>query len=112
MRRFQRRNNALEARENLQRTQGLIIRGAHVFGAAAMLEPGMLGADAGIIEPGRDRMRGGDLSGAILKHVRKCSLQHSGLAALEAGSVLAERGAAAAGFNPDESYFFIGNEGV
>ena len=62
----------------------------------------MLGADARVVEPGRDTVRIGDLPALILQHIRVCAVQDAGAAGLERGGVVAKRRAATAGFDADQ----------
>src|SRR3546814_17514589 len=62
-----------------------------IFDAAALVEPAMFGADAGIIEPGRDRMRLGDLAVVVLEEIGAVAVEHAGYAAVEARGVGAGR---------------------
>ena len=50
----------------------LIIIDRHIFGAAAVFQLAMFRADAGIIQPGRNRMRLDDLPIRILHQVDAC----------------------------------------
>ena len=47
-------------------------------------ERGVLGPDAGVVEPGRDRVRVGDLAVVVGEHRRARAVQHAGAAAAEA----------------------------
>src|SRR5690606_31789326 len=58
---LQRRDDAFQPAEGLEGRQRLVIGHADIFGAALLLEPGMFRADAGIVEPGADRMPFQDL---------------------------------------------------
>jgi len=49
---------------------------AKYSGAALVGEPGVFGADGGIIEPGGNGMRGGDLAVGVLQDVSVRTLQH------------------------------------
>ena len=62
MRRFQRRDDAFEPRAELEGVERLVVGDRDILDALLLVEPGMLGADAGIVEPGRDRMRVDDLA--------------------------------------------------
>ena len=54
---LQRRNDPFGAAQQLERGQCLDVGDAGVVDPADLLEPRMLGADAGIIEPRADRVR-------------------------------------------------------
>ena len=56
--------------------------------APAVAQPGVLGADAGIVEPGGDRVRVADLSGLVLQQVRLVAVQHADLPGRERRRVL------------------------
>src|SRR6056300_1823863 len=62
MRCLKRRNDSLDLRYLMKRSQGLIISGAHVVGTTNIFEVGMLRTDAWIIKTGRHRMRVCDLT--------------------------------------------------
>src|SRR5690606_26672512 len=56
MARLQRRDDALETGEKLERLERLMIEDRNIFDPATVLQPRMLRADARIVEAGRDRM--------------------------------------------------------
>src|SRR5258707_2841409 len=56
MRRLERGNDALEARAELERRQGLLVGGRKIFHPLDVVEPGVFRANAGIIEAGGDRV--------------------------------------------------------
>src|SRR2546429_6869711 len=78
-----------------------------IFGAALIGEPGVLGADGGIVEAGGNGMRRGDLDVFILQNVSVSALENTGaragktLMGAEASRELAEFSATATGFEPD-----------
>src|SRR5206468_10402752 len=82
-----------------------------IFSAALVGEPGVLGADRGIVEAGRDGMRGGDLAVFVLQNVGVSSLQNAGarsgktLMRGKAGGVFAKLTAATVGF--DANHFHV-----
>ena len=78
-----------------------------VFGAAGVVQHGVLGPDGRIVETRRDGMRERDLAVFILQHIGVGALQHSRRAALEPRRVLAQRRAAAAGLDADEPHFAV-----
>src|SRR6266550_5750206 len=55
--RFERRDDTLDAAALVECRERLVVGDRDVFGAAAVLEPGMLRTDSGIIQTGRDGMR-------------------------------------------------------
>jgi hypothetical protein len=44
-----------------------LIGGGDVFGAALIVQPGVLGSDGGVVESGGDGVGEGDLSGGVLQ---------------------------------------------
>ena len=54
---FERGDDPLGAREQLQRVQRLAVRDADVLRVVGVREPCEFGADAGVIQPRRDRVR-------------------------------------------------------
>src|SRR5207302_11263317 len=56
MSRLERRKDALGAGEVAEGGERLLVRGAHIFGAAGVAEERMLWADARVVEAGRDRV--------------------------------------------------------
>ena len=54
MRRLQRGYDALGPTQQLEGLERLVVGDGGVFDAADVLQPSMLGADAGIVEAGRD----------------------------------------------------------
>src|SRR5579862_6297245 len=70
MRRFECGNDAFDAAARMKRRQRLVVGDRHVLRAAGVLEPRMLGSDAGIIETGRDRVRLPDLTVRVLQQIR------------------------------------------
>src|SRR5207237_4446170 len=52
----------------------------------------------------------GDLTVAILQHIRKCSLKNTWAATIEPGGVLAQFFSATAGLHADELHFLVAQE--
>ena len=77
VRRFQRRNDAFELGEKLERVERLVVGGREKGDAADIVEPGVFGADAGIIETGRDRMRFVDLAVLVHQEIGAIAVQHA-----------------------------------
>jgi hypothetical protein len=100
---FQRRDDALGAAQVVEGLQRLVVGDAHVFGAADVLQPGVLGADAGVVQAGADAVRLGDLAVVVLQHVGAVAVQHAGAAALQRGRVLAAVQAFAGRFDADQA---------
>src|SRR4051794_26435082 len=67
----------------------------------------MLGADGCVVESGRDGVGGRDLAVVILKHIGISALQDARSTTAETCGMLAERGTAASGFDPDEPHLAI-----
>src|SRR5690625_8027523 len=83
--RFKGRDDALGPAGELEGVQRLLIRRAHIFDAAGLVEPGMSGADAGVIEPGRERTALLDLPISVLKQMRAVADEHARPAAAKRG---------------------------
>ena len=82
-----------------------------VFDAAELVQPGMLGADAGVVEAGGDRVRLVDLAVRVLEQVGAVAVQHAGAAAGQRGGVLAAVEAAAGGFDAEHPDVGVVEEG-
>ena len=98
---FQRGNNAFRAAQVVKSGQRFSIRNTHIFSAARVFQPGVFGADAGIIQPGADAVGFNNLPVVILQHVGAVAVQHAGAAALQTGGVLAAVQSAPGGFHAD-----------
>ena len=57
VRRLERRQDALRGRKAVKRGECLLVRRRHVLGPAGVAQVRMLGADARVVEAGRDRVR-------------------------------------------------------
>src|SRR3954470_21593822 len=79
MRRLERRDDAFEPACQLERLQCLFVGYRDVLHVAKLVEPGMLGTDAGVIEAGGDRMRVADLSVPVLQQIGAVSVQYTRL---------------------------------
>ena len=88
---LERRDDALEPRDQLVRLDRVVVLDRDVRRAAAVAQPGVLGTRARVVEPGRDRVRLLDLAVVVLEHRRQRAVQDAGQAAR------GERGAVAAG---------------
>src|SRR4029077_1725120 len=73
---FERRNNAFRAREQARGIESGLIGDGGIFGEVLVGEPGMLGPDGGIVEPGGNRMSSRDLAVFILQDVSVSSLKN------------------------------------
>src|SRR5581483_12288066 len=78
VRRFERRDDALKPRAALERLERLAIRNREVARPAGVPQPRVLGAAAGVIEPGGDGMRLEDLPVLVLHDRREGAVQHAG----------------------------------
>src|SRR3546814_16605058 len=63
---FERGDDAFGPAAELEGVERLLVGDGVIFDAAALVEPATVGADAGIIEPGRDRTRRGVWAVAVL----------------------------------------------
>src|SRR6266581_4231256 len=91
----------------MERSERLVVGCRDVFGAAAVLEPGVLRSDTRVIEPGGDRMRLGDLAVRVLQQVRAVAVQYPRLSGAQRRGVSSGGQALARGLDADELYFFI-----
>src|SRR5579863_582556 len=107
MGRFKRRNDAFRAGQLPGCRQRFRIRGRSVFGAVTVMQPGVLGADGGVIQTGRNRVRQRNLAIGILKHIAMCPMQHAGRAARESRGVFAQPAAAPSGLDSDQLHVFV-----
>src|SRR5437016_14056780 len=113
---LQRGNDAFGAGEKSGGIESSLIGDGGIFGAALIGEPGMLGADGGVVEAGGDGMRCGDLAVFILQDVSVSPLENAGARSCkslmrgEARGVFAELTAAAAGFNADHFHVRVGQK--
>jgi hypothetical protein len=71
------------------------------------MEHGVLGADRGIVESGRDGVRERNLTGCVLKDVREGALENAGEASVETRGVIAELLATTSGFDTNELYTLV-----
>ena len=110
--RLERRNDAFEAAQIVERLERLVIGHRDVFGAATVLEPGVLGTHAGIIETGGNRVRLDDLAVLILQQIGAVAVQHAGLAGAQRRGVLAALQPVARGLDADQAHRLFGNVGI
>ena len=89
-----------------------VIGHRHVACAAAILEPGVLRTDAGVIETGRDGMGFADLPVGILQHIRAVAVQHAHASCGERRGVMPGGNALACRFNAHQAGIRQGNVGV
>ena len=72
---LERRDDALEPRDGLERVERLAVGDRLVAGPAGVAEVGVLRAGAGVVEPGRDRVRLEDLAVLVLHDRRERAVQ-------------------------------------
>jgi hypothetical protein len=111
---LERAQDALGAGQALERGQRVGVGARHVAGAPAVLPVGVLGADARIVEAGRDRVRLGDLADlralAVREHVRLRAVQDADAAGAERGGVARGLDAVARRLDTDEVHALVGDE--
>src|SRR2546423_15009838 len=81
MRALQRWNDALQPGCLMERGQRLLIGDACVLGALLVVQEGVLGPNAGVIQAGGDGMRRQHLAVLVLEQVAERAVQHAGTAA-------------------------------
>src|SRR5262249_44741779 len=81
MRGLECRDDALEARAELKSDERLVIGSRKIFHALQIVEPRMLGTNAGIVESRRDRMRLLDLAVMDHQEIRPIAGKPAGMAA-------------------------------
>src|SRR5216684_425269 len=111
MRGLERRNDALAAAQIVERGDGFRVVDGYVLSPAGVLEPGVLGAYARVIQPRRDRMRLADLAVFVLKQVGAVSVQHARPARAQRRRMLAARYAQSTRLHADELDLTVGNIG-
>ena len=109
---FQRRDNAFGAAAVVEGVQRLLIGYRDVFDAALLVQPGVFGANAGVVQTGGDRVGVGDLTVTVLQQVGAVAVQHAGRAALQAGGVLAGVDAVTGRFHADHLHLGVIEERV
>ena len=77
VRRFQRGNDAFQPRQQLKRRQRFVVGRGEIRDAAFFMQPGMFRPDAGIIQPGRNRMRVLDLAVIVHQEIGAVAMQHA-----------------------------------
>src|SRR5436190_8823661 len=81
------RNNPLLPAAQLERVQSLVVGDRDVLYAPHIVQPRMLGADAGIIEASRNRVGVVDLAVIVLQQVGAVAMQYAGETAVQRGGV-------------------------
>ena len=84
VRALERGDDPLGLGEPVERGERLLVGARHVRGAAGVAERGVLGADARVVEAGRDRVRVGDLAVVVGEHRRAGAVEDGGAARAEA----------------------------
>ena len=110
MRGFERRNDAFRAAQRDGGIDGSLSQQAQYSARAAIVQPGVLGTDGGVIEPGRNGMGERDLAVVVLQQIAARAVQHAGRAAGEARGMFAQFVAAAAGFDADQLHAVVLDE--
>src|SRR5208282_5197480 len=77
MGRLERRDDALHSARLLERFEGLMVGDRDVLHAPQIVQPGMLGTDAGIIETRRNRVRIPDLPVLVLQKIGAAAMQYA-----------------------------------
>ncbi len=77
MGRFQRRQDALQPAQQLEGLQRLLIGGRGIARPPQSPQVGVLWTHRGIVQPGRDRVRGRDLAVGILQHIAAHAVEHA-----------------------------------
>ncbi len=112
MARFERGDDAFGAAQVVEGFERFLVRDAHVFSAADVLQEGMLGADAGVVQACAHAVGLGDLAVVVLQDVSAVAVQHAGAAQLQRARVLARIHAFARGFHTDQTGVFVRDVGV
>src|SRR5216683_4542605 len=114
--RFERGDDAFGARKKARGFESRLIGDGGIFGTPLIGQPGVFGADGGIVEAGGNGMSRGDLAVFVLQNVGVSALENAGarsrktLMGGEASGVFAEFSAAAARFDADHLYVGIAKE--
>ena len=90
-------DDALGAAQEAEGLHGFAVRDGLVADAADVREVGVLRADAGVVQAGRDGVRLDGLAVVVLHEVGAGAVQHAGLAERDGGRVAAGFDAVAAG---------------
>ena len=112
MARFKRGDDAFQAAQVVERLKRLVVGHRDVFGAAAVLEPGVLRADAGVIKTRGNRVRLDDLAILVLQQISAVAVQHAGLAGAQRRRVLAAFQPVARGLDADQAHRLIRDVGI
>ena len=109
---LERGNDALGPAEKLERIKRLVICDGGVFDAFHVFQPGMFGADAGVIETRADRVAFGDLAVIVLQQVGLVAVEHAGEPAKQRCCMLIPVEAVTRRFDAEHLYICVVEEGV
>ena len=109
---FERGDDAFGTAEELEGFQCFLVGNRGVFDALHILEPGVFGADAGIVEACADRMTLGNLAVVVLQQIGFVAVEHAGEAAEEAGRVFVAVEAVTCRLHAEHLHVGIVEEGV
>jgi hypothetical protein len=87
VRRLERGHDAFELGEGVKRRDRLVVGDAVISDAAFVFQKTVLRSHTGIIEPGRDGVRGAHLPVLVLQKIAVRAVQHAGASARECGGV-------------------------
>src|SRR5690606_32546889 len=112
MTRFERGNDPLCAAERLESFQRLFVSDRDITSAADIMQPGVLWAYAGIIQPGRNRMRFDHLTVLVLQHKRARTVQDAFPTSGNRGRMQSAVQSMTAGFDADQLDILVPHEWV
>ena len=104
-------DDALGAGEQRHRVHRLGVADRPVRRSAGLVQPGMFGADAGVVEAGRDGVRLDGLAVVVLEQVGPGAVQHADLAGADRGRMPAGLEPVAAGLEPVQPDIGVPDEG-
>src|SRR3989338_9535435 len=107
---FERRNDTLGHREQLECGERFLVRGMGIQDSPLVVEVRMLGADARIVETRRNAVRILYLAISVLQHIGRRSVKHADAAAFETRRMLSRRDAFTARFNADHPDLLVCEE--
>src|SRR5690625_2335659 len=109
MRRLQGWHNAFRTTALMESLQGLIIGNADILSTTRILQPGMFGPYARVIQPRGDGMGGTNLAVLILDYIGAVAVQYTNIAGIQCSGVLARTPATPRGFHTNQLYRRIVN---
>src|SRR3977135_1851751 len=89
-----------------------VVGNGNILRSAGILEPCVLRADAGIIQPRRDRMRLDDLYLFVLDQIGAVAVQNAGLACTQGSGMLARGESESTGLHADQAYVTVFDIGI